>query len=70
MTCGISDNVNFYQNPSFETGDLTDWTSLSPSGVTVQDDITSGDASDGDDYLSVPPTYKGILRLTMMKIID
>lgn len=50
MTCAVSDGVNFYQNPSFETGDLTDWTGLSPSGVTYTSEVTSGDASDGDDY--------------------
>lgn len=52
VTCGVSNNVNFYKNPSFETGDLTDWTSLVSDGG----EVTSGDASDGNDYLSVFPT--------------
>lgn len=69
VTCGVSDNVNFYQNPSFETGDLTGWTSLSPFGLPDNGEVTTGDASDGDDYLSVPPTFKAILRLTMTNIL-
>jgi hypothetical protein len=55
VTCGISDNVNFFLNPSFETGDVTDWTSLSPYGSIDYGSVASGDASDAYDYLSVAP---------------
>ncbi|KAJ5636193.1 uncharacterized protein N7484_009506 [Penicillium longicatenatum] len=54
VTCGISDNVNFFLNPSFETGDLTDWTSLSPYGSIDYGTVASGDASDVDDYFVIP----------------
>lgn len=52
VTCA-TEEVNLIQNPSFETGDLSDWTYAYPYGYTYNGAVVAGDASDGDDYLSV-----------------
>ena len=50
VTCTTED-VNIIQNPSFETGDLSDWTYAYPDGATYNGAVVAGDASDGEDYL-------------------
>lgn len=42
---------NLFANPSFETGDLTDWTNNVANGGYAGGTVVSGAASDGSDYL-------------------
>lgn len=46
-TC-VEEEVNLFQNPSFETGDLSGWNSYIVGSV---EEVVSGDASDGNEYL-------------------
>lgn len=50
-TGGSTGGGNLFANPSFETGDLTDWTNNVANGGYAGGTVVSGAASDGSDYL-------------------
>lgn len=47
VTC-VDEEVNLFQNPSFETCDLSGWNSYI---LGSENNVVSGDASDGAEYL-------------------
>lgn len=49
VTC-TTETINAFANPSFETGDLTDWTAEQATGAASNGAVVSGDAADGFDY--------------------
>lgn len=51
VTCEVENTVGTFRNPSFETGDLTDWTALQATGATSAGAVVSGDdAAEGEYY--------------------
>ncbi|OJJ99006.1 hypothetical protein ASPACDRAFT_79701 [Aspergillus aculeatus ATCC 16872] len=53
VTCS-TEIVNAFSNPSFETGDATDWTAWIASATpSTMGNVLSGEASDGNYYLSI-----------------
>lgn len=50
VTC-TEQTVHAFANPSFETGDLTGWTSMRASGVASPGVVVAGDSIDGDYHL-------------------
>ncbi|CAK7229316.1 hypothetical protein SBRCBS47491_007204 [Sporothrix bragantina] len=50
---GATCTVNAIQNPSFETGDLTDWTNYIAEAGIAGGYVVSGEASDGSDYFTI-----------------
>lgn len=49
VTC-TTETVNAFANPSFESGDLTDWTALRATGAASNGVVVSDDAADGSYY--------------------
>lgn len=54
VTC-IEKTVHAISNPSFETGDLTDWTSLVATGAPSRGTVIADDSVDGEYHLYVHP---------------
>lgn len=49
VTC-TTETINAFANPSFESGDLTDWTAERATGAASNGVVVSGDAADGSYY--------------------
>lgn len=49
VTC-TTETINAFANPSFESGDLTDWTAQRATGAASNGEVVSGNAADGSDY--------------------
>ncbi|RAH64779.1 uncharacterized protein BO66DRAFT_432509 [Aspergillus aculeatinus CBS 121060] len=67
VTCS-NEVVNAFSNPSFETGDASDWTAwIASATATTMGDVLSGDASDGTYYLSInaDPYYWKYIKQTV-----
>ncbi|PYI14795.1 hypothetical protein BO99DRAFT_446655 [Aspergillus violaceofuscus CBS 115571] len=67
VTCS-NEVVNAFTNPSFETGDASDWTAwIASATATTMGDVLSGDASDGTYYLSInaDPYYWKYIKQTV-----
>ncbi|KAJ5484706.1 hypothetical protein N7539_004694 [Penicillium diatomitis] len=48
--------INGFQNPSFETGDMSSWTQMSARNVPLTGEVLRGGAEDGDYFYRVQPT--------------
>lgn len=49
VTC-TTETINAFANPSFESGDLTDWTAQQATRAASNGEVVSGNAADGSDY--------------------
>ncbi|OJJ42086.1 hypothetical protein ASPZODRAFT_137504 [Penicilliopsis zonata CBS 506.65] len=55
VTCTTTE-INGWQNPSFETGNVDDWTNLVATGAAADGSVVEGDGSSGSYYYSITGT--------------